>query len=317
VSTAVPPSTSPAAVATKATVLRRMELDVTRRLDGLLTGDYLAITSGPGSERAGARPYEPGDDARRMDWNLTARSLTPYIRTTDADREMETWVVADRSASLDFGTAEREKREVVLAAVAAFGFITARHGNRVGVLVAGGDSLTRIPARSGRGSIMAALSALYDVPRYARGPSPDANLGAALAALERTQRRRGQVILVSDFLDPSDWRMATRRLSLRHQIVAVHVTDPRELHIPDVGILGVVDAETGRRIHVQTSSASLRQRYETAALARHEQIRKGLIEGGAQYLHVSTDRDWLIDIARFIATRSSRRGARAGRRAVR
>ena len=132
-------SASPATVAAKAAVLRRLELEVTRRLDGLLTGDYLAVAAGPGTEQAGARPYEPGDDARRMDWNLTARTLSPHVRTTNADREMETWVVADRSASLDFGTADREKRDVVLAAVAAFGFLTARHGNRLGVVVAGGD----------------------------------------------------------------------------------------------------------------------------------------------------------------------------------
>ncbi len=120
-------------VAAKAAVLRRLELDVTRRLDGLLSGDYLAFASGPGTEPAGARPYGPGDDARRIDWSLTARALTPHVRTTEADRELETWVVADRSASLDFGTAEREKREVALAAVAAFGFLTVRAGNRLGV----------------------------------------------------------------------------------------------------------------------------------------------------------------------------------------
>jgi uncharacterized protein (DUF58 family) len=307
VSTSPPPSTPPASLAGKATVLRRLELDVNRRLDGLLTGDYLAVTAGPGTERAGARPYEPGDDARRMDWNLTARALAPYVRTTDADREMETWVVADRSASLDFGTAEREKREVVLAAVAAFGFLTARHGNRIGVVVAGGDSLTRIPARSGRVPLLAALSALYDVPRSDAGPGPKANLAAALASLEKTQRRRGQVILVSDFLDTSDWQVAARRLSLRHQMIAVQVTDPRELSIPAVGILGVVDPETGRRIHVQTNSAALRQRYEAAAGARHEEIRRAVLTAGAQHLHLSTDRDWLVDIARFISTRGARR----------
>ena len=116
----------------------------------MLTGDYLAVAAGPGSEPAGARPYEPGDDARRMDWNLTARSVAAHVRTTDADREMETWIVADRSASLDFGTAACEKRDLVLAAAAAFGFLTARHGNRLGVLMAGGVSVTRMPARSGR-----------------------------------------------------------------------------------------------------------------------------------------------------------------------
>jgi uncharacterized protein (DUF58 family) len=304
-----PPSTPPATVAAKAAVLRRLELDVTRRLDGLLTGDYLAVAAGPGSERSGARPYGPGDDARLMDWNLTARSLVAHVRTTDADREMETWVVADRSASLDFGTADCEKRDLVLASAAAFGFLTARHGNRLGVLVAGGDSLTRIRARSGRVSLMAALSVLYDAPRAQHRPGPGADLLGALETLDRSKHQRGQIVIVSDFLDTSDWRHAISRLTMRHQVVGVHVTDPREFHLPAVGILGVVDPETGQRLHVQTNSAGLRARFEAAAADRYEQIRGGVIKAGAEHLHLSTDRDWLIDFARFVATRSAHRRA--------
>jgi uncharacterized protein (DUF58 family) len=308
-----PPSTPPGTVAAKAAVLRRLELDVIRRLDGMLTGDYLAVAAGPGSERSGARPYEPGDDARRMDWNLTARALAPHVRTTDADREMETWVVADRSASLDFGTAKCEKRDLVLAAAAAFGFLTARHGNRMGVLIAGGDDLTRVRARSGRVQLMAALSTLYDAPRAQGQPEPGTDLAAALDSLGRHQHQRGQVVIVSDFLDASDWRYSIARLALRHQVVAVHVTDPREFHLPAVGILGVIDPETGQRMHVQTNSAALRARFEAAAAERHEQIRGALIRTGAEHLHLSTDRDWLVDFARFIGTRHAHRGARVQR----
>ncbi len=170
----VPPSTPPGALAAKAAFLRRLELDVTRRLDGIISGDYLTVASGPGTEPAGARLYSPGDDARRIDWCLTARSLSPHVRTTDADRELETWIVVDRSASLDFGTAQREKREVALAVVAAFGFLNSRAGNRLGVLIAGGEQLTRVPARSGRTAILAALSLLYDTPRRESGPGPGA-----------------------------------------------------------------------------------------------------------------------------------------------
>jgi uncharacterized protein (DUF58 family) len=283
----------------------------------MLTGDYLAVAAGPGSERSGARPYGPGDDARRMDWNLTARSLLPHVRTTDADREMETWVVADRSASLDFGTADCEKRDLVLAAAAAFGFLTARHGNRLGVLIAGGDSLTRVPARSGRFPLMAALSALFDTPRAQHQPGPGADLAGALVRLGRSKHQRGQVVVVSDFLDPSDWRQAIARLALRHQVVAVHVTDPREFHLPAVGILGVIDPETGQRLHVQTNSVALRTRFETAAADRYQQIRGSLVRAGAEHLQLSTDRDWLIDFARFVTTRGAHRPARLRRLANR
>src|SRR5205807_6982580 len=133
---------------------------------------------GPGPAPAGARPYGPGDDARHIDWNLSARTLAPQVRTTDADRELETCVVVDRSASLDFGTAEREKREAALAAVAAFGFLTVRSGNRLACLITGGSELVWLPPRSGRTGLMTGLTAIYDTPRQAEGPAPAAGLGA-------------------------------------------------------------------------------------------------------------------------------------------
>ncbi|HEX3621520.1 MAG TPA: DUF58 domain-containing protein [Acidimicrobiales bacterium] len=298
-----PPSAGPATLSVKATVLRRLELDVTRRLEGLVSGDYLALATGPGSDPAGARPYGPGDDARHIDWNLSARTLAPHVRTTDADRELETCVVVDRSASLDFGTAEREKREAALAAVAAFGFLSVRSGNRLACLITGGDELVWLPPRSGRAGLMAGLTAIYDTPRHPVGPSPAAGLGAGLERVARMQRRRGQIVVVSDFLDASDWATPLRRLCLRHQVIAVHVTDPREFLLPDVGMLGVVDPETGQRLHVQTGSAALRERYRAAAEQRQARIRRSVAEAGAEHLPLSTDRDWLIDVVRFVHRR--------------
>ena len=298
-----PPSASPAEVSNKAAVLRRLELDVTRRLDGMLSADYQSLNRGPGSEPAGARAYGPGDDARRMDWNLSARSLTPQVRTTEAERELETWVVADRSASLDFGTAEREKREVVLAALAAFGFLSVRAGNRLGVLVSGGDRLVRLPATTGRMGMMAALSAVYDTPRRDAPPAPGADLHAALGRLERTHRRRGQVVIVSDLLDTSAWPVALGRLALRHQVIVAQVTDPREFELPAVGMLAVVDTETGRHLQVQTNSLALRARYAEAAEQRHSTIRRSLVDAGASLVRLSTDRDWLVDVVKFLGRR--------------
>jgi uncharacterized protein (DUF58 family) len=299
----VPPSAPPAEVATKAAFLRRLELDVTRRLDGLLSGDYLAYASGPGTEAAGARHYAPGDDARRIDWNLTARALTPHVRTTEADRELETCIVVDRSASLDFGTAQREKREVAIAAVASFGVLTIRAGNRLSLLIAGGDQLVPLPARSGREALLGLLSVLYDTPRRETGPGADADLTAALARVERMQRRRGQIIVISDFLDASDWAAPLRRLALRHQVVAAQITDPRELQLPAVGMLAVVDTETGEHLHVQTNSAGLRTRFAAVAAERQARIGAVLADAGVEHLRLSTDRDWLLDVAHFVRRR--------------
>lgn len=303
----------PAQVAAKAAELRRLELLVTRKLDGLLNGEFLGRVAGPGTEPAAARPYVAGDDARKIDWNLSARSLEAQVRSTDADRELETWIVVDRSASLDFGTADREKSEVAFAAAAAFAFLAARHGNRVGIVVAGGEKPERIGTASTRTTLLALLSRLYDMPRCEGTPARGADLEGALDDLVRAQHRRGQVVVVSDFLDHGDWDRALRRLTARHDVIASQIVDPRELALPPVGLVSMVDAETGRAVHVQTNSPRLRERYALAAKERQARITTMVRSSGAQHMSLSTDRDWLFDIVRFVVGRRQVRRAAAGR----
>jgi uncharacterized protein (DUF58 family) len=290
-------------LASRSDVLRRLELEVRRRTDGRASGDHATYAFGPGSERAGARVYGPGDDARLIDWNLSARSAQTHVRQTEADREVELWLVVDRSASLDFGTVGSEKRDVALAAAAAFGMLRLGGGNRVGVVITGTDRIHHRPARQGRQAFLAALAAVHDTPRQGRGPSSDADLAAGLRWLAGAARRRAQVVVVSDFLDGEAWQRELRLLSLRHEVVGVHVTDPRELELPDVGILGVVDPETGRQRYVATGSASLRARYAAAASARDTAIRHGMHAAGAEYVALSTSRDWLSDAVAFASRR--------------
>ena len=153
---------------------------------------------------------------------------------------------------------------------------------------------------------MAALSAVYDTPRGEAVPAAQADLASTLGRLRRTKARRGQVVVVSDFLDPSDWQHELRALSSRHQVLAVHITDPRELRLPDVGMLTLVDPESGQALHVQTRSRRLRDRYEVAATARHDAIVAQLRGARAEYLHLSTDRDWVLDTLRFVTGRRAR-----------
>jgi uncharacterized protein (DUF58 family) len=308
-----PASEGIAAVSSKAAQLRRLELEVTIRLDGMLRGDFAGLLPGPGSETAGTRSYDVGDDARRIDWNLTARSLTPQVRTTEADRELHTWLIVDRSPSMDFGIARCEKRDLAFSAAAAYGFLTARHGNRFGILVAGGDRVTRIGPSTTRAALFASLSQLYDLTRSDGAQSDRAGVRRALLELERTRPRRGQVVVISDFLDDDEWVAPLRRLALHHQVVAVQTVDARELALPAIGIAAFVDNETGRQLHVQTNAAALRDRYEAAARARHESIAQRIRSVGAEHLVLGTDRDWLIDIVKFVAGRRSMRGRnRAG-----
>ncbi|SCG37692.1 DUF58 domain-containing protein [Micromonospora inositola] len=294
--------------------LRRLELTVTRRLDGLLHGQHRGLLPGPGSEIAGSREYRPGEDeVRRMDWAVTARTTVPHVREVDADRELTTWLLVDASPSMEYGTAALDKRELAVAAVAAVGFLTAGVGNRLGAQVLGPDGLRRFPARSGRTHLLALLRALLAAPRAGgydeeTAPLVPPTLNDGLDGVQRVANRRGLVVVVSDFLDglPDDpagappWEAALRRLAVRHQVLAVEVTDPRELELPDVGLITLVDPETGRRREVWTGDRTLRQRYAEAAAAQRDQVRGALRRSGATQLALRTDRDWSVDIVRHV-----------------
>jgi uncharacterized protein (DUF58 family) len=177
-------------------------------------------------------------------------------------------------------------------------------------MIAGTDRLGQIPARRGRTAFLASLAAVHDTPRQARGPGAGARLSAALLRLPLVQPRRCQVVVVSDFLGDDGWATALGRVVRHHDVVAVHVTDPRELALPAVGVLAVVDSESGRQRYVQTSSPGLRARYASAAADRHREIRSRLDGSGAAYLHLSTDRDWLTDTVQFAAQLHRARRAR-------
>jgi uncharacterized protein (DUF58 family) len=293
--------------------LRHLELTITRRLDGLLQGDHQGLVPGSGSEPGEGREYQPGDDVRRMDWNLTARTTVAHVRETIADRELETWVVVDQTPSLDFGTASCEKRDLALAATAAVGFLTARAGNRIGALLLRPGGLVTVPPRSGRDAVMALLQRVATTPRTSTpSPStakaiaesgPPADLSTALRAIGPRARRRGLVVVISDFLDPAGWERLLRSVRARHEVLAVEVLDPRELDLPAVGLLTLVDPETGRRIEVQTARGNVRRRYAEAAAGQRAEIARALRGAAVPHLTLRTDRDWLLDIVRFVALR--------------
>lgn len=293
--------------------LSRLHLLVTRKLDGLLQGDYVGLLPGPGSEAGDSREYRPGDDVRRMDWPVTARTTMPHVRRTVADRELETWLAVDLSASLDFGTGRWLKRDLVVAAVAALAHLTSRGGNRIGAVIgtgsepaaAGRDApatgpgrFTRLPARSGRREVQALVRAVAGTEiRPGRG-----DLGALVDGLNRPPRRRGVAVIISDFLaPPAQWARPLRKLRVRHDVLAIEVLDPRELELPDVGVLPVVDPETGELHEVRTGDPRLRRRYAEAAAAQRAEITAALRAGGAAHLRLRTDRDWLLDMVRFVA----------------
>jgi uncharacterized protein (DUF58 family) len=265
------------------------------------------------------------------------------VRDLIADRELETWALVDATPSMDFGTALLEKRDLAVAAVAAVGFLTARAGNRIGAHIvrhaAAGGMVKRIPARAGRAHLLALLRSLMDeaqrstdvVPIGGHPSTSDGSAGGGFAAvpglaaaaegLRRSARRRGLVVVVSDFLDGADgvdgstgpaWERPIHHLAHRHHVLAVEVVDPRELELPDVGLLTLVDPETGQRREVSTASRRLRERYAAAAAEQREEVRAALRRTGADHLVLQTDRDWLRDIVRHVLTQRRLARAHAG-----
>ncbi|MCB0942174.1 MAG: DUF58 domain-containing protein [Mycobacterium sp.] len=287
--------------------LRTLELTVKRKLDGVLQGNHLGLIPGPGSEPGESRLYQPGDDVRRMDWSVTARTTHPHVRQMIADRELETWLVVDMSASLDFGTAGCEKRDLAVAAAAAITYLNSGGGNRLGAVIANGQSVVRVPARSGRQHEQTLLRAIATSPRAPLGVRGD--LAAAIDALRRPERRRGMAVVISDFLGPINWMRPLRAIAARHEVLGVEVLDPRDIELPDVGDVILQDTESGVTREF-TIDEQLRDDFARAAAAHREEVARTLRRCGAPLMTLRTDRDWISDIVRFVASR--RRGALAG-----
>lgn len=304
-SRAAPAPPPPAPLASAASV-RRLSLQVAHRLDGLLQGHHLGHLPGPGTEPAEARAYSPGDDVRRIDWAVTARTGDPHVRQAVSERELETTLLVDLTASMSFGTARSQKRELAVALAAAIGHLAGGPGDRLGAVVLG-DGIRRLPARPGRQAALALLHVLQTTrPSEGAGPS----LQSGLEALITPPRRSGLLVVVSDLQSPDlGWAGPLRRLAQRHDCVVVEVVDPRELELPSVGVLRLVDPETGRHLQVATGDRRLRERYAEAAAARRATHAEAVRRAGAGHLLLRTDRDWLPELARFLAARRRLRAA--------
>ena len=295
---------------------RRLRLDISRRLDGLLQGDHARAALGPGSEPAEARRYADGDDARRIDWAVTARTGETHVRMTTADRELETTLVVDLTPSMAFGTRGSEKRDLALAVATALAHRTSAYGDRVGALVLTGGGVRRVPARAGRRAALTLQHVLSTTPRTTEDPGRPAGLAAALLSLTRPPSRRGLVVVLSDLLEPGategpTWERPLRLLTQRSDVIVCHVQDRRESELPAVGTLHVVDTETGRLLEVRTTRA-LRERYATAASTRDRRHREAVRSAGAGHVLLRTDRDWLPELARHLSTRRRTRAAVLG-----
>jgi uncharacterized protein (DUF58 family) len=300
-----------------AATFRTLDLRLSRRLQGRLQGDHAGVRLGPGSDPEEVVRYRPGeDDVRRIDWNVSARSQELHVWRTTADHELDTWVLLDQTASMEFGTVEIEKADLAAQASAAFGLLTDGPGNRLGIARLRDDGVVwsaPLPSRQ------AAHRVIRSRERTPDGSGASARLGDGLTALE-SRRRPGLRAIISDLVEPDgrlerpfEWEHALRRLAARHETVVVEVVDPRELTLPDVGPVVLLDPETGHRCEVWTSLPRIRAAYDAAAAAHRREVAEAVRAAGAEHVVLRTDRDWVADLARFVLRHRQRSAVRRNR----
>ena len=282
-------------------LLRALDLSIGRRVEGLLAGDHRSALLGRGSELAQIRPYQPGDDVRLIDWNVTARTREPHVRIQLADRVLVTWLALDTSPSMGFGTADRRKADVAEGVALAVGHAATRRGNRLGMVTFGDRQPLAYPPRAGRSGLLGLLTALRS--EDGEGPAGATSVGEALRRLGALARQRALVVLVSDFRGPLDWKRPLLDLAGRHEVLAVEIRDPREQELPDLGVLWLVDPETGRQLRVDTAGRAVRERFAAAAAEERRELSTLLAAAGVRHVVLSTSGDWLRTLAVFLRRR--------------
>jgi uncharacterized protein (DUF58 family) len=282
--------------------IRRLQLKARRAVEDLLGGEYHSVFKGAGLAFEEVREYQPGDDIRAIDWNVTARMGHPFIKRFIEERELTVLLAVDCSASHLFGANAQQKREVAAELAAVLAFSAVSNNDRVG-LVQFTDRIERFvpPAKGARHVLRLIRDVLFHQP-----PRAGTSLREGLNFINRVQRRRAVVFLFSDFLDDG-YELSFKRAARRHDLIAVRVTDPREEELPPVGFLQVEDAETGERVLVDTASRQVRDAYRSAAVGRREVVHQLARASGTDVIDVSTDGDHLEALVRFFRLRERRR----------
>ncbi len=286
-------------------VLQRLDWQVLRRLDGILQGDYRSLFMGGGLDFADLREYQVEDDIRHIDWNVTARTNMTYVRQYMEDREITAWFLLDMSPSMGFGALERHKESVMLDFVAVFARLLTRNGNRVASILFDNRVESTIPPRGGRAQV---LRLVNDIQRLQSSPDGAmTDLSKLLDAGFNSIKRRSLIFLISDFICMPGWGEALDRLNRKHELMAVRLWDPREVDLPDVGVVLVEDSETGVQLTVDTSDSGFRRRFNEAANRREAELALTFKRAGVEELTLSTEEDLVLAILRFASLRSQAR----------
>ena len=289
-------------------VLHRIDWQLLRRLDGILHGDYRSLFMGGGLDFAELREYQPPDDIRHIDWNVTARMNAPYVRRYMEDREVTAWFLLDLSPSMAFGALERRKESVMVDLVALLARLLTRNGNRVGAILYDNNIEFAIPPRGGRPQV---LRLINDIQRQQSSPGGAmTDLAKLLESAHNSIKRRSLILLVSDFICLPGWERAMDSLNRKHDLMAVRLWDPREADLPDVGVVLVEDSETGAQMSVDTSDRGFRRRFHDAARRREAELAQTFKRASVDELPLSTKEDLVLAILRFASLRGRARRQR-------
>jgi uncharacterized protein (DUF58 family) len=286
-------------------ILQRLDWQVIRRLDGLLQGDYRSLFYGYGVDFADLREYQPEDDVRYIDWNVTARMDTPYVRKYVEDREIVAWFLLDLSPSVDFGGLQVLKRTVLIDFVTTLARLLTRRGNRVGAIFYGNQITRIIPPRSGRIHVLRLVNDLLKQPNLPRAPFT--NLSPLLEGGLYAIKQRSLVFIVSDFICAPGWERPLGLLNQRHEVLAIRLWDPREVEMPDIGLVVMEDSETGEQLYVDTHDRNFRARFAAAARQWEAELEGIFKYSGVAHLSLSTEEDLVRAIIRFAALRQRQR----------
>jgi uncharacterized protein (DUF58 family) len=280
-------------------LLRRLEWQVVRRLDGHLQGAYRTVFRGSGIDFAELREYLPEDDVRHIDWNVTARLDEPYVRQYTEDRDLTAWLILDQSASMRFGGGQggASGKDSVLAELAiSLARLLSQGGNRVGAILFDNQRQQVIPPRTGRNHVLRITHELIApaATTRRRGGKADGSttdLARMLRLAASTARRRSLVFVISDFIGEPDWESALSQLNHRHEVVVMRVIDPVEVELPDLGLVLIEDAETGEQLLADTSDPLFQERLRAMVAAREAEVAGSMRRAGVTSHRLSTDQD--------------------------
>lgn len=296
---------TPSSALTPERILQRLDWQVIRRLDGQLQGDYRSLFYGYGVDFADLREYQPEDDIRYIDWNVTARMDSPYVRQYVEDREITAWFLLDLSPSVDFGTVANQKRSVMIDFVTTLARLLTRHGNRVGAIFYSNRIDLTIPARGGRMQVLRLVNDLIKRKPVERTGFTD--LSPMIRGGLNAIKKRSLVFVISDFISVPGWERPLSLLNQRHEVLAVRLYDPAEVELPDVGLIVMEDAETGEQLFVDTHDTRFRARFAEAARQREAMLNAAFRQAGVDVLSLSTGEDMVRAILRFAKLRQQRR----------